>query len=146
MQKFNLLIEKLGGRKFFLVLFIFLITSLLFVFPSWGLNKTISKEEFVSLAKMLLLAYPLANIGQSLMLNSFPKEGEEVSYEDLIGGRKFSLILLMYVFFVIFTFFGLLTASTYVEFTQWLVGVYYTSNITSKAIENGLSISIVKKP
>ena len=145
MNKFNILIDKLGGRKFFLVLFIFLTTSLLLAFQYWGWTTTITHDQFFSLSKILLLAYPLANIGQSLVLNSYPKETPEVGYDDLIGGRKYSLILLMYTFFVFFTLIGLVKPEMYIEFTQWLIGVYFTSNIASKAVENGLSISIEKK-
>lgn len=151
MNQFNILIDKLGGRKFFLVLFIFLITSLMLLLPVLGFKITISKDDFLSLSKVLLLAYPLSNIGQSLILQSYPKDEtavkEEVaSVEDMVGGRKYTLILLMYVFFVAFTLFDLVKPEMYVEFTQWLVGVYFTSNITSKAVDNGLSISLSKKP
>lgn len=119
--------------------------------PVLGFKITISKDDFLSLSKVLLLAYPLSNIGQSLILQSYPKDEtavkEEVaSVEDMVGGRKYTLILLMYVFFVAFTLFDLVKPEMYVEFTQWLVGVYFTSNITSKAVDNGLSISLSKKP
>lgn len=145
MKNFNKLIDKLGGRKFFLVLFIFLINSFLIWLPEVYQITTISKEDFLTLAKVLLIAYPLANVGQTFALNSYPATAEGPSEEDLVGGRKYTLILVMYLFFVCFTLGGQLSSDMYVEFTQWLVAVYFTGNIAGKLVDNGLSVTSSKK-
>jgi hypothetical protein len=135
------IITKLGGRKFFLVLLVFLSSSFLLA------TKKIADVAFMNLSQMLLVAYVLGNVSQTFILNKLETSTtlESDPINDPFGGRKFILVFLMYSNMFAFVWYNHITANMYVEFTQWLVTVYIAGNLTSKAVENGLNITIGKK-
>lgn len=135
------IIEKLGGRKFFLTLLVFVSSGFLLQ------NLKIDSVSYMNLTKILLIAYVVGNISQSFLLNKLENNTivETDPLNDPFGGRKFILVLLMYCNIYVFVYTGLVTGDMYIEFTQWLVGIYITGNIGSKAVENGLNITIGKK-
>lgn len=136
----NRIIGSLASRKFFLVMSVF-ITS------TWLLTVgKITNSVYMSLSQMLLIAYITGNITQSFVLTKLEADPSiEETSDDILGGRKFILVFIMYYTMLALIWCNYITASMYVDFTQWLVGIYITGNIASKAVENGLNITIGKK-
>lgn len=131
------LLKKVGGRKFALVLLVFLTTV---AFLWFG---TVSKEEFTSLTKMLLVAYPAGAIGQAFLVKDVAASGENIA--EWADVRKFGFTVLVFIAAAALLYLGKLSGATYVELNQWLVGMYISGNVMAKAVENGLTLSIGNK-
>ena len=129
----NVLVDKLGGRKCFLVLLIFAMSSLLLITTKF------SNADFMEICKVLIVVYPISNVGQELLLSNYPPGTSKEQVQEELG-RKFGLTLVMFISFSVFTFLNFVTYSMYVEFSTWLITAYMSSNVIGKAIDNGLSI------
>jgi hypothetical protein len=119
MMKMEALLKKIGGRKFALVLVVFLLTGL---FAWLGIIKP---EEFSSLTKMLLVAYPAGAIGQSFLVKDLATTTQDVVNQADV--RKFGFTILVFVGTAVLLYMQKLTGSAYVEINQWLVGMYVTA-------------------
>lgn len=129
-------LEKIGGRKFALVLLVFVLSTALIVLTK------LDKETYLSLVQLIILAYPAGNIAQRLLVS---KDDAGVYLEDelgVAGGRKFGLVVLIYVTIAVLLYFNLLDPEIYVTLTQWLVATYISGNVASKLAADGFNISI----
>lgn len=133
----NSVLAKIGGRKFTLVVLVFLTTTIFLWFGA------VSKEEFTSLTKMLLVVYPTGAIGQAFLVKDVTVNGENVT--EWVDVRKFSLTVLVFIAAAALLYLQKLSGATYVELNQWLIGVYVTSNVLTKTVENGFNVTIGKQ-
>ena len=130
--------KKLGGRKFNLVVLVFIIST---VFRITG---QIHVDQYYEIMKLLILGYPLGNISQSYMLSKL--NVQEATYvEDPLGGRKYILTIVILLSNCALLYFNKIDPTTFVDVLYWVVCVYIVGNVTSKAIENGLTVTIAKK-
>lgn len=132
-------LAKIGGRKFTLTVLVFILTTVLLVF------KKLQQADYYTLIQMLLVSYPLANVGQNLVIRELQSDPSKVYEADPLGGRKFQFAIISFLVFVGILYFDYITAETYSKLTMWLVGVYITGNVVGKAIDGGLTFSISKK-
>jgi len=127
-------LKGIGGRKYGLVMLVLLTTF------GFTLCDVVAKEDFIALAKMLLVSYPTAAVGQSFLVK---EDSESAIYQD--DARKFLLSLAVFATIVVLLYLRKLPSALYVEQCQWLVGTYLTGNVLSKAVDNGVNITIGKK-
>ena len=129
----DLSLRGLGGRKFILVIIVFLF-AFGFAYTDWLL-----KEDFVSLTKMLIVAYPSAAIAQNYLVKD--PAADVALVEDK---RKFIFTLIVF-FCTSFLFWqNQITGEFFIELCQWIVGIYVTGNVMAKAVDNGLNVTIGK--
>jgi len=116
--------QKIGGRKFILVLIV-AIVSYLFL-----LQGSVAKGDFVSLAKMLLVAYPASAVGQTLLTQAVAPEVEEESIKT--DYRKFFFTLLIFALTCDLLMRSRIDSAQFMDLCQWLVGLYLSGNVLTK--------------
>lgn len=132
----NAFLNRIGGRKFGLILLVFITTAVFLWF------NVVSKDEFLTLTKMLLVAYPASAVGQAVLV----KESEEqVDLAEKSDVRKFGFTILVFLVVAAMLYFQKLSGSVYIELNQWLVGMYLTGNVLAKVADTGLNITVGKK-
>ena len=133
----NGILNRIGGRKFGLVLLVFVTTAIFLWF------NVLTKEDFTVMTKMLLVAYPASAVGQAMLVKS--SEGEDAADAERADVRKFGFTILVFLVAAVLLYLQRLTGSLYIELNQWLVGLYLTGNVLSKAADSGLNLTIGKK-
>ena len=132
--------ETVGGRKFFLVCFIFIAVTILVSL------ERVNSSSFLSIVQMLIIAYPAGNIAQSFLIKKLPEiTGEEIKdlqESSTLGGRKFGLIVVIFSTVAILVFFKKIDLETFVTLTNWLIGIYIAGNVAGKAVSQGVNIEI----
>lgn len=132
--------DSAGGRKFFLVAFIFIVTTVLLSF------KLIDGDSFLSISQMLIISYPAGNIAQSFLIKKIPdltgQEVKDLQTASVLGGRKFGLIVLIFITIASLIVFKKIEYSVYVTLTNWLIGIYIAGNVADKAVTQGVNIEI----
>lgn len=131
-------IKKLGGRKFNLVVLVFLISTLFVVLGN------VTSNQYYEIMKLLILGYPLGNISQSYILAKL-NVTETTVVDDPLGGRKYILTIVILLSMCALLYFKKIDSTSFVDILYWIVCVYIAGNVTSKAVENGLTVSISKK-
>ncbi len=111
------MIKVLGGRKTLLTLLVFF-TSIVFLVLA-----RLDSNEFLEIVKTLLIAYPAGNGIQKILPN--------VASDGNVG-RKFWLVLLIYITVAILFGFNLIDGSVYMQISNWLIATYITGNVLSK--------------
>lgn len=126
-------LKNIGGRKFALVVVVFLFTAG-FMYADFVL-----KSDFIALTKMLIVAYPTGAIAQA----AFVKEAENT--EQLQSdARKFVLSLIIFFVVALLLWLRKIDGAQFIELCQWIVGIYISGNVLSKAADNGLNFTISK--
>jgi hypothetical protein len=121
------LFRKIGGRKFLLVIIVSIVT---YLFVYQGL---VTKEDFVALVKMLLVAYPASAVGQTLLTKDTPEDVAEESVKA--DYRKFFFTILVFALVCDLLFRKRIDSSQYMDLNQWLVGLYLSGNVMAKFAE-----------
>lgn len=129
----DLSLKNIGGRKFALVLVVFLFTA------GYTLTGWLVKEDFISLTKMLLIAYPAGAIAQTALVKA-PSSTTEL--ED--DARKFIFSVVVFLVVALLLRLEKINSGMYMEMCQWIVGIYITGNVAAKAADNGLNFTINK--
>lgn len=126
-------LKNIGGRKFALVVVVFLFTA------GFMWAEYVLKADFIALTKMLIVAYPAGAIAQTALVKN-PENTEELQAD----ARKFILSLI--VFFVVALLLRLqkIDGAQFIDLCQWIVGIYISGNVLSKAADNGLNFTINK--
>lgn len=146
MQNF---IEKIGGRKLILSLLIFIGSTVLVYFTK------LDQESYFTLVKVIVGLYLGSNITQAGIVKKvidkkvqFAEELVETVTQgqslDQMGGRKFIFVIGVYIVTVILLLIKTIDAGIYVDISNWICAMYLVSNVTSKAIEQGVTISVNK--
>lgn len=140
-------IDKIGGRKVVLTVLVFIVSTILLIFTR------MEQESYFTIVRMLVVAYTGANVTQAMLVKksidtkvAFGQEmletitnGEEL---DKMVGRKFLLIIGMYIIVTLLYVFKVLEPLTYTDIVSWVVSVYVIGNVGSKAVSNGVSIQL----
>lgn len=134
-MKMDTLLKKIGGRKFILVLLVFIVTA---VFMWFGF---LTKEDFTDLTKMLLVAYPASAIGQTILVKDDTETNDTTEWMDV---RKFGFTILVFVVVCALLYMKKIVGASFVDMNQWLVGVYLTGNVMTKVADKGLNITVTK--
>ena len=132
-------IQFLGGRKFIMTAVVFLFSTALV------LMKRLESAAYYDVMKLLITGYPLGNVTQSLLVNKLNITTEQEQTADLLGGRMFILSVVIYMSIAILYMFEYLEVKAYVDLSYWIVCSYIIGNISSKAVESGVSITIDNK-
>jgi len=132
----NAFLNRIGGRKFGLILLVFITTAVFLWF------NVVSKDEFLTLTKMLLVAYPASAVGQAVLVKESEEQVDLVEKSDI---RKFGFTILVFLVVAAMLYFQKLSGSVYIELNQWLVGMYLTGNVLAKVADTGLNITVGKK-
>lgn len=133
----NAMLNRIGGRKFGLILLVFITTAVFLWF------NVVSKDEFLTLTKMLLVAYPASAVGQAVLVKT--GEQDEVDLAEKSDVRKFGFTILVFIVVSAMLYLQKLSGSVYIELNQWLVGMYLTGNVLAKVADTGLNITVGKK-
>ncbi len=141
-------IEKLGGRKMLLTLLIFIGSTVLVYFTR------LDQDSYFTLVKYLLVIFVGGNVGQSALVKSLDKklafaqdvvgivtQGQSLSE---MGGRKFLFVVGVYVTAVVLLLVKTIDPGIYVDISNWLLLTYVVANVSGKAIEQGVTISVNK--
>lgn len=145
------LIEKIGGRKMILAMLVFIVSTVLVYFTK------LEQESYFILVKYLLLSYLGGNVAQSGFVKKLDDKRIEFAEEvvgiitegqtlDQMGGRKFLLVIGIYLTVTILLIIKTLDSSVYVEIVNWTIATYILANVSSKAVSNGMTINIGKAP
>ncbi len=140
-------IDKIGGRKVVLTVLVFIVSTILLIVTR------MEQESYFTIVRMLVVAYTGANVTQAMLVKkstdtkvAFGQEmletitnGEEL---DKMVGRKFLLIIGMYIIVTLLYVFKVLEPLTYTDIVSWVVSVYVVGNVGSKAVSNGVSIQL----
>jgi len=132
--------NSVGGRKFFLVSYIFVMLTILLYFSK------IESSSFLSIVQMLIISYPAGNIAQSFLIKKLPEitgsELKDLQQSTTLGGRKFGLILVIFSTVTGLLLFKKMEIEHFVTLTNWLIGIYIAGNVAEKAIDQGVNIEI----
>lgn len=120
-------IKQLGGRKFFLVLFVFWTAVLLL------LTDKIGNGAFLDIAQLLLTAYLVGNVTQGFIKQAPVIINTELEQTETLG-RKFQFICMVYAAGVGLVYFKYIDITSYVNLTYWLVSLYVAGNVVEKAV------------
>ena len=129
-------IDTFGGRKYFLVLLTFIITTALVI------TGQVKQDDFLSIVQFIIIAYIGGNVGQSFFVkraeepDTVVNEQTDITLSDQFGGRKYNLMLLIFLTVAGLTYYSKVDSSVYVKIAGWLLGIYITGNIVKKAIDN----------
>lgn len=129
--------ERYGGRKFWLVVLVFLCSTGLL------LTSHLPKEVFQDLVQMIILVYLAGNVTQKLVtpITEMDTSNEELSLIDIAGGRKFALVVLIYVTFAVLLFFSRIDQTVYSNVSNWIVAGYVSGNVIQKLTTSGLTLA-----
>lgn len=132
--------NSVGGRKFFLVSYIFVVLTVLLYFSK------IESASFLSIVQMLIISYPAGNLAQSFLIKKLPEitgdELKDLQQSTVLGGRKFGLIIVIFSTVSALLIFKKMEIEHFVTLTNWLIGIYIAGNVAEKAIDQGINIEI----
>lgn len=132
--------NSVGGRKFFLVSYIFVVLTVLLYFSK------IESASFLSIVQMLIISYPAGNLAQSFLIKKLPEitgdELKDLQQSTVLGGRKFGLIVVIFSTVTGLLIFKKMEIEHFVTLTNWLIGIYIAGNVAEKAIDQGINIEI----
>jgi hypothetical protein len=126
-------LKNIGGRKFALVLVVFLFTA------AFAWFDLVTKADFISLTKMLLVAYPAGAVAQAALVKT-PENSQELDND----ARKFIFSVIVFLVTAVLLGLAKINGSAYMELCQWIVGIYITGNVMAKAAENGVNYTLTK--
>lgn len=132
--------NSVGGRKFFLVSYIFVVLTVLLYFSK------IESASFLSIVQMLIISYPAGNLAQSFLIKKLPEitgdELKDLQQSTVLGGRKFGLIVVIFSTVTGLLIFKKMEIEHFVTLTNWLIGIYIAGNVAEKAIDQGINVEI----
>ena len=129
------LIQQLGGRKFIMTAVVFLFSTALV------LKGRLESAAYYDVMKLLITGYPIGNVTQTLLVNKHNITTED-NTTDLLGGRMFILSVVIYMTIAILYMFSFIETKAYVDLSYWIVCSYIIGNISSKAVESGVTFTI----
>jgi hypothetical protein len=135
-----MIMNSVGGRKFFLVSYIFVVLTVLLYFSK------IESASFLSIVQMLIISYPAGNLAQSFLIKKLPEitgdELKDLQQSTVLGGRKFGLIVVIFSTVTGLLIFKKMEIEHFVTLTNWLIGIYIAGNVAEKAIDQGINVEI----
>lgn len=140
------ILEKIGGRKMLLSLLIFISSTVLVYFSK------LDQESYFTVVKYIVLIYLGGNVLQAGLvkkLDSKVQFAEEIvgivtegQTLDQMGGRKFLFVIGVFLTAVVLLLLKIIEAGIYVDIANWLALAYIGTNVGSKAIQQGVTVSV----
>jgi hypothetical protein len=124
MEVFNKIVSLLGGRKAFITLFVFIVSTILLV-----LNR-VEESNYLTILKTLFLAYTATNVLQHQLVTTSSKNVKSETPRPV--GRKFIISLIIFIIVSILTGLTILSDESFGSIVVWIVGLYSAGNVGAK--------------